>query len=248
MKKYISAYCFVAGIALVVIGTTPTYCQDSKADNKKAEQSKEGSGFAEQDDIPVAEMPIVPPWYLDKNYWYSFRFKMSESLHDARMHFRKGELKAAKSQIRSAINWLGIAKQTATESSKLELQTVIDSLSEVAKSLDRFEPVTLRQLNDVFAKANLALARHHFAEANQRVDDKNLQAAARRLVAAADHLKRAANAANEVPSPIIGTFQDEYNPSGMIDQTLKLTVEKVEEDLDNLGEALKQLGKKLRNK
>ena len=67
-------------------------------------------------------------------------------------------------------------------------------------------------------------------------------------MAAADHLKRAANAANEVPSGIIGVFQDEYNPQQMSDQKLILTVEKIEEDLDKLGDALKELGGRLNPK
>ena len=71
---------------------------------------------------------------------------MTEALHDARMHFRKGQLQAAKAEIKEAINWLNVAKLTATEKSKEEFAAVIESLDKIAEKLEDSDPVSLRRL------------------------------------------------------------------------------------------------------
>ena len=215
-----------------------------------APTSKKPQSEIDEDEItPVVEMPTVG-FSNGKQFWYRNRFNITESLSDASIHYRKGELRAAKGEIEEAITWLQIVKINADQASKIEIEieTVITDLTEVAAQLNGEKSVSADKLNRAFANANLALARHHFSKANKLTEQSDLMNASRRLVAAADHMKNAAYSADVAPSGIVGTFRDEYSPYGMVNETLELTPEQLYGDLEKLSLALKNLGSKMQDK
>ena len=202
----------------------------------------------DEDEVtPVVEMPTVG-FSNGKQFWYRNRFNITESLSDASIHYRKGELRAAKGEIEEAITWLQIVKINADQASKVEIETVVTDLTEVAAQLDGEKSVSATKLNRAFANANLALARHHFSQANKLTEQSDLMNASRRLVAAADHMKNAAYSADVAPSGLVGTFRDEYSPYGMVNETLELTPQQLRDDLEKLSLALKSLGAKMQDK
>ena len=216
---------------------------------KSQKQKSKSASKAESDEVPVVDMPTTTTWnFLGQEFWYPNRFNAMESLGDAKIHYRKGELRAAQAEVKEAITWLQLLKMNAEQSSKVEISSVIADLSEIAGELTGDKSVSAKKLNTAFANANLAIARHHFSKANSSTEKEELLNASRRLIAAADHMKNAASDANVVPSGIIGTFRDEYSPHGMVNETLELTPEQLKGDLEKLSTALKELSEKMKAK
>ena len=221
--------------------------QDAALSEQLPDQPQAKSNQQEGNDVPVAEMPS-DKFFLGKEFWYPNRFNVTESLRDANTHYRKGQLRAAQGEIKEAVTWLQIVKANAGAASKVQIETVIVDLLQVADELDGEKSISAKRLNLAFAKANLALARHNFSVATKLTEQSDLMNASRRLVAAADHMKNAAYSADISPSPIVGTFRDEYSPFGMVNETLEPTPVQLKDDLEKLALALKDLGAKMQDR
>ena len=221
--------------------------QDAAISDQLSYQLQTKSNKRERNDVPVVELPSVES-SLGKEFWYPNRFNVTESLQDANTQFRKGHLRAAQGEIVEAITWLKIVKANASVESKAEIETVIDDLRQVAEQLDGEKTVSAKRLNQAFANANLAIARHNFSMATKLAEQSDLMKASRRLIAAADHMKNAAYAADVYPSAVIGTFRDEYSPNGMVSEQLELTPTQLKEDLEKLALALKDLSAKMQDR
>ncbi len=242
-----------AMLLIKLLITVPTFAQSPEKQPSPTEtgEVQDRADPAQRDselsDVPVADMPTV--WFfMGREFWYPNRFNMSEALSEARIHYRKRELRAAQAQIAEAITWLKLAKANAGDKSKAELQAVITELGEIAVRLDGDKSVSAKELDRAFANANLAIARHHLSKANKFAEQSELVIASRRLIAAADHMKNAANSADLTPSPIVGQFRSDYSPFGMVDETLDLTPKQLKADLETLAKELKRLGEKLDQK
>jgi len=121
-----------AMLLLQLLITVPTFAQSPEKQPSPTEtgEVQDRADPAQRDselsEVPVADMPTV--WFfMGREFWYPNRFNMSEALSEARIHYRKRELRAAQAQIAEAINWLKLAKANADDKSKAELQAVIKS-------------------------------------------------------------------------------------------------------------------------
>ncbi len=203
-------------------------------------QEPKGESISEFD-VPVADMP--PVWSVQRpDFWYPFRFNMSEALTRANIHYRKGNFEAARSHAQEAIFWINVARSSANESNRLRMDEAIREIAGLMEQMGRDPGVTIREFDAVMARAHLALASHHLARALQLAEQgDDLFNACRRLIAAVDHARMAASKASLPADPEVACWHSRYSPYGKVDRKSIPEREQIIDDLDQLTETIQAL-------
>jgi hypothetical protein len=188
-----------------------------------------------------------PGWVVIEESWaYPFLFDFSNTLHNAREHYRAKEEKSASAEIDKAISCLRLAETHATKSTAEDLATAQSDLMDFSASLKSGKPVLAKKLDAAFAHASVALARHHHYRSNKALAQGDLKEAGRHLMAATDLLRRAAQSANLEYGVKAVDIYDDYAPFGYWDDTIVFEKSKLESNLATINTELEKLAKKLK--
>ena len=235
----------IAAMALAIGTSNPAMAQD-KTDQKadqNTEQKTDDQTKADKGDKPAAS----PGWLIvEEEFWFPFQYSFADALHNARVHYRHGQEKAARDEIKQAMMWMKMAKgMTANKESEADLETAISDLRDLAMFLDKGELFKASKMEATFARAATALAKHHKFNADKAAAKNEMRIAGKHLMAAAHNIKAAARSANyEYGDEVVEIF-DDYSPFGFYDETIVVEKNKLSQELNSIGSEIEKLEAKV---
>ena len=240
MHKKIAICLMVA--AMAAMASTSAFAQSSnrKAESPATTRNKDTEATAKKGEKPAAS----PGWVvIEEDWWYPHLYSFTESLHDARMHFRNREEKAAADEIDKAVTWLKFAESHAEKSYSGDLATAEADLMDFAMTLRQGGQVPAKKVAIAFKHASAALAKHHHFKSLKAFGEDDLKTAAKHLVAASDLVKEAARSANYEYGEEITEIDDYYSPFGYLDETVTFDSSMLEKNLNSIAAELGKLAK-----
>lgn len=245
MHKSVSS-CLVAA-ALTAMGSTSTFAQatSNKApDNKPAATTQDGkpaTTAAKKD-----EKPATPTWVVVEEEWWSpVFFDFSNSLHRAYARIRARDEKVAADEIDKAAAWIKAAESHADKSYQGDLSIAHADLKDFAMTLRQGGQVPAAKVANAFKNASAALAKHHHFLASKALAESDMKTAGQQMMAAADHLREAAHAANRELGNEIVSIYNHYSPFGYWDETVVTEKSALERNLSVIATELKKLGSEM---
>lgn len=162
----------------------------------------------------------------------------------ARDDFLKKDMNASAGEIRTASAFLKLEADHATGEGK---KALTDSLTELQKLTDEMEKapgtITAPQLDVAFARADLALARHHYQMATEDWNKKETQKTGYALQAASNHLENAAELLGHKGEEPVRNVVSETGPvAGELIKGSKVTPDEVSKILKDGPSAVEKLG------
>ena len=100
--------------------------------------------------------------YIDEEAGYDLSDEPSHHFHMAREHFLKKDFKATAGEIRKGLVFLKIQASRATADGKAALMASVSELAGLATDVEKGSVASAKKLDDSFARAHLALAKHHY--------------------------------------------------------------------------------------
>ena len=243
MHKKIAVCLMVA--AMAAMGSTSASAQSSttKAESPSTTAKTDSKSTAKKGDEPDAS----PGWVvIEEDWWFPHLYSFTESLHDARMHYRKQEEKAAAAEIDKAVTWLKYAESHANKSYAGDLATAGADLRDFAMTLRQGGQVPAKKVAEAFKNASTALAKHHHFKSLKAFGEDDLKIAAKHLVAASDLVKEAARSANREDGAEITEIDDFYSPFGYWDETVVVDSSMLEKNLSTVATELGKLAKDIK--
>lgn len=229
-------------VMLAVFAASPLMAQD-KAKPATTDKKPATTAVAKKGEKPAAS----PGWVIiEEDWWYPFRYDFTNSLHNARVHYRASEEEAAAAELDKAGSWLHYAMSHADKSTQEELSTARTDLMDFAMMLRSGKPIEAKRLDAAFAHASAALSKYHHFKANDALARNDLKTAGRHMMSAADHLRFAARSANhEYGSEVVSIFE-KHAPHGYWDETIEYTSSSLGKNLTAIENELMKLGQKLK--
>jgi hypothetical protein len=206
------------------------------------------AGDAKKKTEPKGEKPKASPgWVVIEEDWsYPFLDDFSTELHIARDRYRAKEEKSAGAEIDKAISWLKYAEGYANKSTAEDLSTARYDLMDFSASLKSGKQVLAKKLDAAFARASLALGKHHHFQSRKSLAENDLKTAGRHLMVANDLLRNAAQSANAEYGTEVVDIGNDYAPFGYWDDTIVLEKSKLEANLTTVKNELEKLATKLK--
>ena len=243
MHKKFAVCLMVAAIAAMSSTSASAQSSNKEAGTPSTTAKKESENTAKKGEKPAAS----PGWVvIEEDWWLPHLYSFSESLHDARMHFRKREEKAAAAEIDRAVTWLKFAETHADKSYAGDLATAQVDLMDFAMTLRQGGQVPAKKVAWAFKNASAALAKHHHFKSLKAFGEDDLKTAAKHLLAASDMVKEAARSANYEYGEEITEIDDYYSPFGYWDETVTLDKSMLEKNLKSVATELDKLAKELK--
>jgi len=194
----------------------------------------------------VKKAETTHPVVVEEFFFFPWRYEATNWLHNARVHYRASQEKAAASEVRKAEAWLKYAAGHAQPMTKKSLQTAADDLGHLATDLQNGTLQDSRRLDLAFAKANHALAEWHYCRAHDTLGHQEARDAAQNLDAAAQHLKNAAESANyEFGKDTVTLFDVIERDGRVVEETVTIDQNRLAKNLEAVEVELKKMGETL---
>jgi hypothetical protein len=183
---------------------------------------------------------------VEDTVWYPWRFEPMTWEHNAWMHYRQREEKAAANELRKAESWLSMAASHALPRSRDALEAAAGDLHTLAADLEQGKVVKATRLGDAVARADDALAQWHYFKAREGLARSEEKDAALHLRTAARYLEHAADSARgEYGSETTSFFEDIDEYGRVIDEGVTIEPSDLTMHLDALERELKKMEKVL---
>jgi hypothetical protein len=166
--------------------------------------------------------------------------------HQAFALFTQGDFDGAAAQMRSSAALLRLEAGRGDASSRARLTAAADQLDAVAAKVEQGNVGSRTELNQVFARADLALAAHYRAMAAQSVNDKQHAAAGRWLHAAADSVDDATHWTGQQPTTAQAQAWDQVHAlNAKIHTGANWTYDEAKVGIGYLGTQIQYLGSRM---
>ena len=195
------------------------------------------------------EKPAASPgWVIvEEDYFYPLRFEADEVFHDAQMHFRRGEEKAAANEITRAASWLNFAAGHGYPETQKDLKAAATELTSLAKDLRAGNLVAASRIDSVLARSAHALATWHYFMAQQSLAKDEMTFAAQDLQAASVYLQSAAKSAHlEYGAGAVAMFEDVDRDGRAVDEGVTIEPNRVQSHLDAIKAELNKMSATLK--
>lgn len=221
--------------ALIAIAVLMMTCQPAFAGQQTAKKKGEK---------PAAS----PGWVIvEEDFFYPLRMEAAEILHNARVHYRKGEEKAAANKITQAVSWLKFAAGHGYPETQEDLKTAADELTALATDLRDGNTVAAVQMDASLARAAHSLAMWHYFKANESLARDELGFAAKDLQAAATYLQSAARSAHsEYGDDVVALFEDIDQDGKTVDEGVTVAPDRLQAHLTAVKAQLDRLARVLK--
>jgi hypothetical protein len=188
-----------------------------------------------------------PGWVVvEDQVWYPWRFEPLTWEHNARVHYRQHEEKAAASELRKAESWLKFARAEALPETWSALDSAASDLHSLAADLDRGNVVKAARLDYALARADHALARWHYFKARDDAAASEESDAALHLQAAARYLEHAAASARYEYGPeTAAVFEDIDEDGHVTDEVTTIEPDRLARDLTALEREIDKMATSL---
>ena len=205
----------------------------------------EGSSVADEKTAASKPATEVTTQRANTSFWFPLRHDAQVAMDHAEYHFRRGQEKAAASEIQKAICWLEYAKDHAEKTTSDKLWYAIQSLKSVQLDLKKGDITNATAFDNSISRAGHAYAEWHLFQAKSSLAENETAMAAQHLATAADYLRKAATAANFQygggEAKLLDTVfmngrnaeEGKYKSTGLGDE-----IQSVEDTLKRFGESL----------
>lgn len=163
--------------------------------------------------------------------------------------FLKKDLNAAASYIRKAVAFLKQEAGSAAKDGKKDLTLSIYELEKMANEVEKGAVTSEKKLKDAFARANQALANHHYLKAAEYWAKKDEKKTGHALKSAALHFEHAVVwSGHKFESGEAIVMKDIHTVADKLIEGKKWTTEEVGKGIKNIGNEISKLGKKAESK
>ena len=172
-----------------------------------------------------------------------------EHFHKAKENFLKKDYKASAEEIRKGIAFLRLQAARANAEGKEKLDASIAELDKLADNVEKGTVTSVKTLDQDFAQAHYALAKHHYLKA---VEEKSKGAGAKvghDLKASAAHLKSGFKwTAGELEGAAAAVINDADLVAGKLIDGTGFIGKRTGDVIDKMGVEIEKLGKVLESK
>jgi len=163
----------------------------------------------------------------------------------ARENFVKRAGKASAEEIRTGAAYVKIEAVRAQGDSKRALMKSAQELDALADGVERGTVTSVKDLDATFARADHALANHHYVKASEAWSKKESKKTGYEMRASANHLERSAAWAGHKTKTSTATVLRDTKTTGekLIHGTGTVTSD-VGKGINNLGKEIQEVGKK----
>jgi hypothetical protein len=163
--------------------------------------------------------------------------------------FLKKDFKAAAAEIRNAAKLLKQEAEKATTDGKKALTASVNELEKLAKDVEKGTVTSDKKLKDAFARAEHALAKHHYLNASEQWAKKDTKETGYALKSAAQHEEQAAKwAGHEMEKGTVEVLDGTRTIAGKLIEGTGWVPEEVGKGITAIGSEISKLGKKIEPK
>jgi hypothetical protein len=159
-------------------------------------------------------------------------------------HFLKHDWEAAAVEIRKGAAFLKLEAARAAADAKKGLTASVQKLENLAGEIEKGAVRSAKDLQDVFAKAEHAVAKHHYLRATEAWAKKSAKKAGHELQAAAVSLEHGfAWAGQKLEAVVIKVMDDARHIAGKLIAGVGWAADEVGKAIEYLGREIDKLGK-----
>jgi hypothetical protein len=202
------------------------------------------SAQAAEPHVEETEKMVPEGWILVKeDIWVDFVDEPGEKFHKARENFLKKDYKAAATEIRKGTSFLKLQTARATKEGNVLLMKSVHELENLAKDVEQGAVTSAKTLDEAFARAHHALARHHYLKATEYKAKGAGSKVGHALKAAATHLEHGlAWAGHKLEAATVAVIKDSrliagklVEGTGWIGKEVGVLIEEIGEEIQKLG-------------
>jgi hypothetical protein len=161
--------------------------------------------------------------------------------------FLKKDLKAAASEIRKGAEVLKKEVGNATEEGKKVLTASIQELEKLANDVEKGTVKSEKKLKDAFARADHALAQHHYLKASESWVKKETKNTGNALKNAAQHLEQAAKwSGRKLEAGSSEVVKGAREVADKLIKGTKWVAEEVSKGIKDIGNEISKIGEKIK--
>jgi len=197
---------------------------------------------------PAKPAPQAPEGYVvvEEDVLVVLNDAPGEYFHKAKQSFLKKDYKATAEEIRKGAAFLKLQAARATTGGKALLTASADELDKLANNVEQGTVTSAKTLDDAFARAHYALAKHHYLKAMEYKAKGAATKFGHALKASAIHLERGfAWSGHEMEAATAATVKDAGLVSGKLIEGGGRVGKEAGEAVDKIGVEIEKLGKKL---
>jgi dGTP triphosphohydrolase len=200
---------------------------------KKVEKTAEAPKPAES---PMVTAPVQAPEVKETD----------EHFQKAHEFFLKKDVKEAASEIRRGADLIKKEAEKATEEAKKGLTASADELEKLAKDIEKGVVTSEKKLKDTFARAEHALAKHHYLNASEQWAKKETKETGNALKKAAQHMEQAAKwAGHKLEASTVKIIEEVRFISGKLIKGTGWVADEVGKGIQKMGAVVTKLGEKI---
>lgn len=184
-----------------------------------------------------------PGWLvIEDDLWVPWRYEAIDWLHDAQVHYRAKEEKAAANELKKAEMWLRFAASHAYPETKKSLEKAADDLHTLHMDIGKGKIVSASLLDYAMSSADHALAEWHYFKAKDALGKSDEKTAAQHIQTAARYLQNAADSAHYEYGDDAVTFFDDVDKYGdFLDEDVVYDANELGDDLTSLHSAVQKM-------
>jgi hypothetical protein len=161
--------------------------------------------------------------------------------------FLKKDMKSAASEIRKGAVVLKKEAGNATEEGKKVLTASIQELEKLANDVEKGTVRSEKKLKDAFARADHALAQHHYLKASESWAKKETKSTGNSLKAAAQYLEQAAKwSGQKLEAGASEVVKGARSAADKLVKGTKWVAEEVSKGIKDIGNEISKLGEKIK--
>lgn len=191
-------------------------------------------------------LPKAPDGYVivEEDVLTHFDESPSEHFHKAKQDFIKKDFKAAADEIRKGQAFIRLRAARATEEGKKGLIASVAELEKLANDVEKGTVTSAKTLDDTFARAHQALAKHHYLKAMEYKAKNDVRRTGHALKAAAIHLEHGFTwAGRELEAGTVKVIKDTGLLAGKLVEGTGWVAEEVGKVIEKIGLEVDKLGK-----
>jgi len=159
-------------------------------------------------------------------------------------NFLKHDWEAAAAEIRKGAAFLKLEASRAAGDAKKELTASVQMLEKLADDIEKGAVRSAKDVQDVFAKAEHAVAKHHYLKAAEAWGKKSIKKAGHELQAAAVSLEHGfAWAGQKLEAGAVKVMDDTRHVAGKLIEGAGWVADEVGKAIEYLGRKIDMLGK-----
>jgi len=229
---------------MVVLMMAVVFCGVGLKGCEKKAQAAEPAMEEAKEMMPADPESVPEGWMLvEEDILVDFVDEPGEKFHKAREDFLKKDYKATATEIRKGTSFLKLQTARATKEGKVLLMKSVHELENLAKDVEQGAVTSAKTLDEAFAKAHHALARHHYLKAMEYKAKGAGSKVGHALKAAATHLEHGlAWAGHKLEAATVAVIKDSrlfagklVEGTGWIGKEVGVLIEKIGGEIQKLG-------------